>query len=108
MNSLNSVLVEGFITEIPHTLVAGQGTYFSIVSQRYWQTDDPKNPRLIDTTLLVRVDFPKLAEVVCREGDLDRACRVVGRLEEEPHGKKTRLLLVAEYVEFRPGTSQKS
>jgi single-strand DNA-binding protein len=100
MNNLNSVLIEGTLTE---NAVCGKeidgitNASFSIESHRYYQKADEVGVEKKTTTIYVSATG-KLADGVAKSGKKGRGVRVVGRLAQTANT----LIIEAEHVEFRP------
>jgi single-strand DNA-binding protein len=107
MNNLNSVLVEGNLVRDPDLSYTSKGTAvckFSVACNRAFKQDDQlqKEVSYFDVSTWTR-----LAEVCGEYLKKGRGVRVVGRLKQDrwsdtdgkPH---SRVLIVAEHVEFKP------
>jgi len=107
VNNLNSVLVEGNLVRDPLFKTTAKGTAvcnFSIASNRFYKGDDglEKEVSYFDVET-----WAKLAENCNNLGHKGRGARVVGRLKQsrwndEEGTPKSRIVIVAEHVEFRP------
>ncbi len=107
MNNLNSILIEGNIVREPLLRATAKGTpvcTFSLASNRFFKQDAgyEKEVGFFDVET-----WSKLAENCHNLGRKGRGVRVVGRLKQErwngADGKpRTRVMIVAEHVEFRP------
>lgn len=107
MNNLNSILIEGNIVREPLLRATAKGTSvctFSLASNRFFKQDSgyEKEVGFFDIET-----WSKLAENCHNLGRKGRGVRVVGRLKQErwngADGKpKSRVMIVAEHVEFRP------
>jgi single-strand DNA-binding protein len=108
MNNLNSVLIEGNLTQDPQTNVLPSGKSvcrFSIASNRYY-----RNPakELINEVSYIDIDtWGSLAEGCAKYLHKGRGVRIVGRLKQErwqtDDGKThDKHIVVAEHVEFHP------
>ncbi|GHV76784.1 hypothetical protein AGMMS49942_16050 [Spirochaetia bacterium] len=107
MNNLNSIIIEGNLVKDPLLRSTPKGTpvcTFSIASNRFYKQD---------TTVMEEVSFfdvdtwAKLAESCFHLGHKGRGVKVVGRVKQDrwtdPEGKPhSKVLIVAEHVEFRP------
>jgi single-strand DNA-binding protein len=111
MNNLNSILLEGNLVRDPVLKNTAKGTpvcTFSVASNRFFKQDDglEKEVSYFDVETWAR-----LAEN-CRDlGHKGRGVRVVGRLKQErwqgaDGTAKSRVLIIAEHVEFRPDFKQ--
>ena len=107
MNNLNSILIEGNLIRDPEFRTTTKGTAickFSIATNRYYKQDNgtEKEVSFFDVET-----WSKLAESVNRLANKGRGVRVVGRLKQERWNDndgraKSRIVIVAEHVEFRP------
>jgi single-strand DNA-binding protein len=107
MNNLNSILVEGNLVKDPELSYTSKGTAvckFTVACNRAYKQDDQlqKEVSFFDVSTWTR-----LAEVCGEYLKKGRGVRVVGRLKQDrwtdtdgkPH---SRVLIVAEHVEFKP------
>jgi single-strand DNA-binding protein len=107
MNNLNSILVEGNLVKDPELSYTSKGTAvckFTVACNRAFKQDDQlqKEVSFFDVSTWTR-----LAEVCEEYLKKGRGVRVVGRLKQDrwtdtdgkPH---SRVLIVAEHVEFKP------
>jgi single-strand DNA-binding protein len=107
MNNLNSILVEGNLVRDPELSYTAKGTAvckFVVACNRAFKQDEQlqKEVSFFDVTTWTR-----LAEVCGEYLKKGRGVRVVGRLKQDrwtdadgkPH---SRVLVVAEHVEFKP------
>jgi len=112
MNNLNSILIEGNLVRDPLLRSTAKGTpvcTFSLASNRFYKQDTgfEREVSFFDVET-----WAKLAENCYTLGHKGRGVRVVGRLKQErwqgtagkPH---TKVVIVAEHVEFRPEFSDK-
>ncbi len=107
MNNLNSVLIEGNLVKDPELSYTPKGAAvckFSVACNRAFKQDDQlqKEVSFFDVTTWAR-----LAENCGEYLKKGRGVRVVGRLKQDrwtdPEGKQhSRVLIVAEHVEFKP------
>jgi single-strand DNA-binding protein len=107
MNNLNSILVEGNLVRDPELSYTPKGTAvckFTVACNRFWKQEEEtqKEVSFFDVTAWMR-----LAEVCGEYLKKGRGVRVVGRLKQDrwtdPEGKgRSRVLIVAEHVEFKP------
>jgi single-strand DNA-binding protein len=107
MNNLNSILIEGNLVKDPELSYTAKGTAvckFSVACNRAFKQDDQlqKEVSFFDVSTWTR-----LAEVCGEYLKKGRGVRVVGRLKQDrwtdPDGKPhSRVLIVAEHVEFKP------
>jgi len=110
MNNLNSTLIEGTLTgdplcrTRPNGILAGM---FEIASRRCVCDEGASNKRIVEVSHFIIEVEGTLAVNVDKLGKKDRGVRVVGRLKEDrwqgAGGKQqSRVVIVAEHVEFRP------
>jgi single-strand DNA-binding protein len=107
MNNLNSILIEGNLVRDPELSYTPKGTAvckFAVACNRSYKQDDEfqKEVSYFDVSAWMR-----LAEVCGEYLKKGRGVRVVGRLKQDrwtdPDGKPhSRVLIVAEHVEFKP------
>jgi single-strand DNA-binding protein len=107
MNNLNSILVEGNLVRDPELSYTPKGTAvckFTVACNRAYKQDEQlqKEVSFFDVSTWTR-----LAEVCGEYLKKGRGVRVVGRLKQDrwtdPEGKPhSRVLIVAEHVEFKP------
>ena len=107
MNCLNSVLLEGNLVRDPlirSTPKGASACSFAIASNRFFRQGSgiEKETSFIDIEA-----WGKLAEACGAQGCKGRSARVVGRLRQDrwsnPSGEsRSRIVVVAEHVEFRP------
>ncbi len=106
-NSLNSILLEGNLTRDPESKTLATGTQvcnFSIASDRFYRQNESteKEVSYFDVEAWARLGL------ACSQNlKKGRGVRVVGRLKQDrwqdPEGKaRSRVLIVAEHVEFKP------
>jgi single-strand DNA-binding protein len=107
MNNLNSVLIEGTLTEDPISKPTSKGvarSILSVVSTRYYKTENGIEQE--DNNINVE-SFGKLAESIQETGKEGRGLRVVGRLKEcrwidADGNNRTKIVIIAEHVEWKP------
>lgn len=108
MNNLNSVLIEGNLTQDPELSVVPSGRSvcrFAIASNRYFRNSEKE---LVSEVSYVNVDtWGALAESCGKYLEKGRGVRVVGRLKQdrwqgEDEKIRERYVVVAEHVEFHP------
>ncbi|MDR2742362.1 MAG: single-stranded DNA-binding protein [Treponema sp.] len=111
MNNLNSILLEGELAGKPDCQSDKKGNpvcRFTLASSRFFKTDNGMEK---ETCCLDIETTGKLALQCKQNGREGRGARVVGRLKQE-HSRNAeglpvaRILVVAEYVEFRPTWTQ--
>jgi single-strand DNA-binding protein len=107
MNNLNSILIEGNLTQDPTYKETAKGTSvctFSIASNRFYKSGDEMKK---EVSFFDVETWAKLAERCYNLGRKGRGAHVVGRLKQDrwtdSDGKaRSRVSIVAEHVEFRP------
>lgn len=107
MNNLNSVLIEGNLTQDPELTYTPKGTptcCFSLACTRFYKQDDEhqKEVSYFDVTV-----WNRQAEVCNECLRKDRGVRVVGRLKgdritDKNGNSKSKVYIIAEHVEFKP------
>jgi len=107
MNNLNSILIEGNLTRDPQTRTIPNGMpvcTFSIASNRFYKKGESfeKEVSFFDIEC-----WSKLAEKCASQGCKGKGVRIVGRLKQErwmdaESKQRSRAVIVAEHVEFRP------
>jgi len=111
MNNLNSILIEGNMVRDPQFRQNSHGTWittFTVASCRYFNEEDNSTGKEVCFFDVETVG--KLAENCARRGKKGRGIRTVGRLRQDrwngEDGKpRSRIIIAAEHVEFRPTTS---
>ena len=111
MNNLNSILIEGNLVRDPQLRTTPKGTSvcnMSMASSRFYREESGigKEVSFFDVEA-----WGKLAEGCYNIGKNGRGTKVVGRLRQDrwtgADGKNhARIVIVAEYVEFRPEFKQ--
>jgi single-strand DNA-binding protein len=113
MNNLNSVLIEGVLTEDPKYILSPKTGLpqcaFGIASTRFY--NDMGGMRKEVSCFVITV-AGKLAENVKSLGYKGRGARVVGRLAEERETgrdgrRQSRVIIVAEHIEMKPEYGKK-
>jgi single-strand DNA-binding protein len=107
MNNLNSILIEGNLVKDPQFRSTPKGTSvctFSLASNRFFKQDSGMEK---EVSYFEVETWGKLADQVHNQGRKGRGIRAVGRLKQERwtgnDGKvQSRIVIVAEHVEFRP------
>ncbi|MFA4971778.1 MAG: single-stranded DNA-binding protein [bacterium] len=107
MDNLNSILVEGDLTNDPELSYTGKGTAvcgFAVAVTRFYKQDDQLQK---EVSFFEVTSFARLAEVCGEYLKKGRGVRVVGRLKQDrwtdTEGKpKSKVVIVAERVEFKP------
>jgi single-strand DNA-binding protein len=111
MNNLNSTLLEGELIKNPDYQDGGKGSpvcRFTLSSNRFFKAENGVEK---ETGYFDIETGGKLALQCKQNGHQGRGVRVVGRLKQE-HSRDaggmpvTRIVIVAEHVEFRPSMAQ--
>jgi single-strand DNA-binding protein len=105
VNNLNSILIEGRLTEDPKYQTTPKGTplcTFTLASTRYYKAEEGNEK---EVSFFAVEAWAKLAENICNLGRKGRGARVVGRIKEDrwedTEGKShSRVIIVAEHLEF--------
>ena len=107
MNSLNSILLEGNLVKDPESKALATGTQvcnFTVASDRFFRQNEgtEKEVSYFDVEA-----WAKLGLACSQNLKKGRGVRVVGRLKQDRwtdgEGKmKSRVMIVAEHVEFKP------
>jgi single-strand DNA-binding protein len=113
MNHLNSILIEGNLARDPAFRKTEKGTpvcTFSLASDHFFKQDSKIEK---ETGFFDVESWSKLAESCRSQGRKGRCVRVVGRLKQErwndADGKScSKVVIVAEHVEWRPETKGES
>ena len=95
MNNLNSILIEGIVTE-EAKFIKHKDFYlcqFTITSKRYDGDGKPFRPICVDIEA-----HANLATVCKDKARINTSIRIVGRLENDSSGK---IYILAEHIEFR-------
>jgi single-strand DNA-binding protein len=111
MNNLNSILIEGNLVRDPLLRSTPKGTHvcsFSIASHRYYKPGDDFEEEVGYFDI---ESWGKLADAAYDRGHKGRGVRVVGRLKQDrwtgnDEKPRSKVLIVAEHVEFRPESKQ--
>lgn len=107
MNNLNSVLVEGNLVRDPELSYTNRGTpvcKFSVACNRYYKQDDELQQEVSFFDITV---WSRQAEVCGEYLHKGRGVRIVGRLKQDrwqdaSGNNRSRVLIIAEHVEFKP------
>lgn len=107
MNSVNSVIIEGNLVRDPVMNETPKGTKvcnFTVASNRFYKQDDEYQK---EVTFLDVEAWTKLANYSSTNFAKGKGIRIVGRLkqdrwEDSDGNPRSRLKLVAEYIERRP------
>ena len=109
MNDLNSVLIEGTLTQDPKMVIENNGktiTEFFISSERYYKQNDEYHKEVSFFEIHV---LGKQAEACNDYLTKGKGVRVVGRLKQELRGDdgdaRLNIFIIAEHVEFMPKKS---
>ena len=113
MNNLNSILIEGNLVRDAETRTTPKGTMictFPIATNRYYKQESGMEK---EVSFFNIESWAKLAEACNANGKKGRSVRVVGRLKQNrwnDHEGKTqsKIIIVAEHVEFRPDFNKDS
>lgn len=96
MNHLNSIILEGNVSEKP-VFDKVKGTFdFPIAVKRFYKNEDGSEE--VETSHFNIRSYGKMAEVCKDKCTVDRGVRVVGRLKEE----NSKVFIIAEHIEFKP------
>ena len=112
MNALNSIILEGNLVKAPELRKTEKGTSFCqfsvAVNRWYKQQNDElvKEVRFFDVTA-----WGQQGQQVAEKGSKGQGLRVVGRLKQDrwidTNGKQcSKVVIIAEHVEFRAATKQ--
>jgi single-strand DNA-binding protein len=112
MNHINSVLIEGNLVNDPVLSHTSKGTSmcrFCLSSNRIYKEDDANRTEVSNFDVVV---WGRQAEVCTEHLKAGSRARIVGRLKqdrtENPEGNgQSTVHIVAEYVEFKPASSEK-
>ena len=107
MNSVNSVIIEGNLVRDPIMNETPKGTKvcnFSVASNRFYKQDDEYQK---EVTFIDVEAWTKLAVYSSSNFSKGKGVRIVGRLKQDrwedgDGNPRSRLKLVAEYIERRP------
>lgn len=113
MNSVNSVIIEGNLVRDPVLSETPKGTKvcnFTVASNRYYKQDEEYQK---EVTFLDVETWTRLAIYSDNNFSKGKGIRIVGRLkqdrwEDKEGNPRSRLKLVAEYVEKRPTFSKEA
>ncbi|MCL2244696.1 MAG: single-stranded DNA-binding protein [Treponema sp.] len=111
MNNLNSILIEGNLVRDPllrSTPKCTQVCVMSLASNRYYKMDSGYEK---EVSFFEIESWSRLAEACYNKARKGRGIRVVGRLKQsrwnDADGKsRSRVIIVAEHVEFRPDSKK--
>jgi single-strand DNA-binding protein len=111
MNALNSIIVEGNVSQDPVCRETSKGTalcHFSVAVNRYFKKDSGIEKEVSFFDVETWGQLAKSCEVHVHKG---RGVRVVGRLKQErwidTNGKNcAKVVILAEHVEFKPETKK--
>lgn len=105
MNQLNSVIVEGNLTQDPDLTYTPKGsavTHFTIASNRFYKQEGERKEEVGYFSV---ESWNRLAETCAEYLQKGRGVRVVGRLKQDrwkQNGQsRSKIVIVAEHVEFR-------
>ena len=111
MNNLNSILIEGNLVRDAEIRTTTKGTTtctFTIATNRFYKKDNAFEK---EVNFFNVETWANVAESAGSKGKKGRGVRVVGRLRQERYedrdGKtQSKVVIVAEHVEFRPETKK--
>ena len=105
MNQLNSIILEGNLTKDPDPSYTKKGTAvcnFTVASNRFYKFEGERQE---EVGFFDIESWGRLAETCAEYLKKGRGVRIVGRLKQsrwEQNGKsRSKILIVAEHVEFR-------
>lgn len=107
MNSLNSILIEGNLSEEPEISISPKGTSictFTVETKRFFDDNEQSKKEISYFNIEV---WSTLAENCNKHLEKGRGVRVVGRLKQDRwvdrEGRKhARVKIIGEHVEFKP------
>lgn len=108
MNNMNSLIIEGNVTEKPKLEILCNGTKFCPVNIAVFRSyKNSSGDFEEEVSYFDIITYGKMAEICSNDCEKGRGIRVVGRLRQEKwtddNGKKhSRVAIVAEHVEFKP------
>lgn len=110
MNDLNSIIIEGNLTQEPEMKYTTNGTALcslSIAVNRYYKSGEETKQ---ETAFLDVECWGRIAESCSRYLSKGRGIRIVGRLKqdrwEQDGYSRSKVIIVAENVEFKPARQQ--
>lgn len=114
MNDLNSLHIEGTVSKSPMYQTTKKGDSvctFSVASNRYFKTIVGKKEK--ETSFFDVEAWKGEADKCQKLAHTGRRCRITGRIREDrwrsPKGEpRSKVVIVAELVEFRPEIKEKS
>jgi single-strand DNA-binding protein len=113
MNNINSVMLEGNMVRDPSLKSTPNGTpvcTFSLAINRYFKQESEKEP---EVSFFDVETWSQVAENCYNQGHKGLGVRIMGRLKQnrwsDTNGKNhSRVCIVAEKVEFKPGKNEYS
>lgn len=106
MNDLNSIIIEGNLTQDPELKYTTKGTALcsmTIAVNRYYKAGEETKQ---ETVFLDVECWGRTAETCSQHLSKGRGVRVVGRLKqdrwEQDGYSRSRVIIVAEHIEFKP------
>jgi single-strand DNA-binding protein len=107
MNNLNSIIVEGNLTQDPELKFTPKGTavgHMRLATNRYWKNEGVRQEEVSFFDIEV---WGRLAATCGEYLEKGRGVRVVGRLkqnrwQDEFGNERSRVIIVGEHVEFKP------
>ncbi len=110
MNDLNSILIEGNLTQDPDLKYTTKGTALctmNIAVNRYYKSGEETKQ---ETAFLDVECWGRIAETNNQHLSKGRGIRVVGRLKqdrwEQDGYSRSKVIIVAEHIEFKPARQQ--
>jgi single-strand DNA-binding protein len=112
MNALNSIIIEGNLVKAPELRKTEKGTsfcQFSVAVNRWYKQQNDEMAR--EVSFFDVTAWGQQAQQVAGKGSKGQGLRVVGRLKQDrwidTSGKQcSRVVIIAEHVEFRAATKQ--
>lgn len=112
MNDLNSLLIEGNLTQDPGLKYTTKGTALctmSIAVHRNYKSGDENKQ---ETSFLDIESWGRIAEACGQHLSKGRGVRVVGRIKQErweqEGSSRSKVIIVAEHIEFKPVRQESS
>lgn len=110
MNDLNSILIEGNLTQDPELKYTTKGTALcslSIAVNRYYKSEEETKQ---ETAFLDVECWGRIAETCSQHLSKGRGVRIVGRIKQDRWEQdgyiRSKVIIVAEHVEFKPARQQ--
>lgn len=102
MNYLNSIILEGIVSE-ETTFDEVKGTIDFPIAVEHFHKNEDGSEELETYHFNIRV-FGKVAKFCKDKCKINRGIRIVGRLKEE----NSKVVVIAEHIEFKPKFDKKS